>query len=179
MTTICVYCASSHGSRPAYTVAARELGNEIARRGFDMVYGGGHVGLMGEVADAALAGGRNVTGVITEFLHDLEVGHTAVTELIVVADMATRKREMFERADAFVILPGGLGTMEELFEVWCWAALGLHPKALGLLDVEGYFDDLLSFMQRGVDDGLLGAEHLDLLRVADSAAALLDLLLSP
>ena len=139
-----------------------------------MVYGGGHVGLMGEVADEALAGGRAVTGVITEHLLALEVGHTAVTELIVVPDMPSRKQAMFERADAFVILPGGLGTMEELFEVWCWAALGLHPKALGLLNVEGYYDQLLAFMQRGVDDGLLAAGHLGLVRVSDDPSELLD-----
>jgi uncharacterized protein (TIGR00730 family) len=176
MTAICVYCASSHGARPAYAEAARSLGREIGARGFDLVYGGGHVGLMGEVADEVLAAGRNVTGVITSHLYALEVGHTALTELVVVDDMSTRKRAMFERADAFAILPGGLGTMEELFEVWCWAALGLHPKSLGVLDVDGYFEDLLRFMRRAVDDGLLGAEHFALLRVAQSAADLLDLL---
>ena len=173
-TTVCVYCAASHGSRPAYASVARGLGREIVRRGFDLVYGGGHVGLMGEVADQVLAGGRAVTGVITEHLLALEVGHTAVTELIVVPDMATRKKAMFDRADAFVILPGGLGTLEELFEVWCWAALGLHPKVLGLLNVDGYYDHLLAFLRRGVEDGLLSGEHLGLVRVSEDPADLLD-----
>ena len=171
---ICVYCAAHHGSRSAYTAAARALGTAIAHRGLDLVYGGGHVGLMGEIADAVLAGGRPVTGIITEHLMALEVGHDAVTEMIVVGDMAARKAEMFSRSDAFAVLPGGVGTLEELFEIWCWASLGLHPKRLGLLNVEGYYDHLLSFLDRAVADGLLGGAHLDLLVVETDPDALLD-----
>lgn len=172
MATICVYCAAHHGTRPAYAAAARALGSAIVAGGHDLVYGGGHVGLMGEVADVVLAGGRHVTGVITRHLMGLEVGHEAVSEMIVVDDMAARKAAMFERADAFAVLPGGVGTLEELFEVWCWAALGLHPKRLGLLDVEGYFDHLLAFMDRAVDDGLLRSEHRHLPVVSGDPALL-------
>ncbi|MFN8050019.1 MAG: TIGR00730 family Rossman fold protein [Acidimicrobiales bacterium] len=164
---ICVYLASRHGARPAFTDGARQLGAALGATGCDLVYGGGSVGLMGEVADAVLAAGGAVTGVITEHLYNMEVGHTAVTELIVVPDMPTRKKEMFDRSEGFLVLPGGVGTMEELFEVWCWAALGLHPKALGLLNTDGYYDHLLAFMQRSVDDQLMKQETLDLMIVDD------------
>lgn len=162
---LCAYLASRHGADPAFTDAARETGRAIVAAGCDLVYGGGSVGLMGEIADSVLDAGGSVTGIITEHLHQLEVAHTAVTELVVVPDMPTRKKEMFDRADGFVILPGGVGTMEELFEVWCWAALGLHPKALGLLNVNGYYDGLLEFMGRAVADGVMGQRVLDLLHV--------------
>lgn len=164
---ICVYLASRHGTDPAYTDSTRRLGAALAAEGCDLVYGGGSVGLMGEVANAVLAGGGEVTGVITEHLYSLEVGHQQLTELVVVPDMPTRKREMFDRAEGFVIAPGGVGTMEELFEVWCWAALGLHPKALGMLNTNGYYDHLLAFMERSVDDGLMSRHTLDLLIVED------------
>jgi uncharacterized protein (TIGR00730 family) len=150
---ICVYLASRHGNR---------------------VYGGGSVGLMGEIANAVLESGGAVTGIITEHLYNLEVGHTAVTELVVVPDMPTRKKAMFDRSEGFIVLPGGVGTMEELFEVWCWAALGLHPKALGLLNTDGYYDHLLAFMQRAVDDQLMSAATLELLVVDDDATRLVD-----
>ena len=171
---LCVYLASRHGTNPAYTEATRRLGVAMAAGGCDLVYGGGSVGLMGEVADAVLAGGGAVTGVITEHLFNLEVGHQTVTELIVVPDMPTRKKAMFDRAEGFLIAPGGVGTMEELFEVWCWAALGLHPKTLGLLNTEGYYDGLLTFMQRSVADGLTSARTLDLLIVDDDPERLVD-----
>jgi len=164
---ICVYLASRHGADSAYTESTRRLGAALAVAGCDLVYGGGSVGLMGEVADAVLAAGGAVTGVITEHLFELEVGHAEVTELIVVPDMPTRKKEMFDRARGFVVAPGGVGTMEELFEVWCWAALGLHPKALGMLNTNGYFDHLLAFMQRAVADGLMSQATLDLLIVEE------------
>jgi uncharacterized protein (TIGR00730 family) len=173
-----VYLASRHGTDPEYTTATRRLGTALADAGCDLVYGGGSVGLMGEVADAVLAGGGAVTGVITDHLFGLEVGHQTVTELIVVPDMPTRKKEMFDRAEGFVIAPGGVGTMEELFEVWCWAALGLHPKALGLLNTSGYYDHLLAFMQRSVDDGLLSKRTLDLLIVDDDPERLVTRLTS-
>lgn len=164
---LCAYLASRHGGDPAYTELARATGRAIANAGGDLVYGGGSVGLMGEIAHATLEAGGNVVGIITEHLYSLEVARQDITELIVVPDMPTRKREMFERAEGFLILPGGVGTMEELFEVWCWAALGLHPKALGLLNVNGFYDGLLSFMHRAVDDGLMGAGTLELLMVDD------------
>lgn len=164
-----MYCASHHGRRPGHTLAARELGAAIADRGWSLVYGGGQIGLMGEVADTALARGAHVTGVITEHLLGLEVGHSAVTELVVVSDMAERKREMFARADAFCVLPGGIGTLEELFEVWCWSSLGLHRKPLVILNADGYFTPMLSFLQRALDDGLLRAEALEAAAVVASA----------
>lgn len=169
---VCVYLASRHGTRPQYTEATRALGGALADAGCDLVYGGGSVGLMGELANAVLTGGGVVTGVITQHLFDKEVGHRDVTDLIVVPDMPTRKKEMFDRSEAFVVLPGGVGTMEELFEVWCWAALGLHPKVLGLLNTDGYYDDLLSFVQRSVDDDLMSASTLDLLIVDDDPVSL-------
>lgn len=175
---ICVYLGSRHGASPAYTDAARRLGAALADAGCDLVYGGGSVGLMGEVANAALAGGAAVTGVITEHLLDREVGHHDVTELVVVPDMSSRKREMFERAEGFAVVPGGVGTMEELFEVWCWAALGLHPKALAMLNTEGYYDQLLAFMQRTVDDGFMDQRTLDLLVVDDDPERLVSRLVA-
>lgn len=171
---ICVYLASRHGTEPAYTDDTRRLGTALASSGCDLVYGGGSVGLMGEIADAVLAAGGAVTGVITEHLYGLEVGHQQVTELIVVPDMPTRKKAMFDRAEGFVIAPGGVGTMEELFEVWCWAALGLHPKTLGLLNTQGYYDHLLAFMQRSVDDQLMSQRTLDLLIVDDDPMRLVE-----
>lgn len=169
MPAVCVYCAARHGAKESYTSAARHVGATFAGRGWDLVYGGGRVGLMGEVADAALAGGSHVTGVITTHLLGLEVGHDAVSELVVVADMAERKREMFQRSDAFVILPGGIGTLEELFEIWCWSSLGLHAKPLVLVNVDGYFDQLVGFLRHSIDVGLFTDPGLDLATVVVSA----------
>jgi uncharacterized protein (TIGR00730 family) len=171
---LCVYCGSRPGDRPAYATAARQIGAEIGRRGWALVYGGGNVGLMGEVADAALAGGAPVTGVIPESLKAREVAHLGLTELHVVPDMHVRKQMMAERADAFVALPGGIGTLEELFEVWTWRQLGYHTKPLGLLNVEGYFDDLLRFMRGTVDQGFLSCQQHANLQVGVCAATLLD-----
>lgn len=171
---ICVYMASRHGNRIPYTTAARRLAGALADHGCDLVYGGGSVGLMGEVATTVLDAGGAVTGVITQHLYDLEVAHSRVTELIVVPDMQTRKRAMFDRSEAFIVLPGGVGTMEELFEVWCWASLGLHPKVLGLLNVDGYYDHLCAFMQRSVDDGLTNQATIDLLIVDDDPVSLVE-----
>ena len=171
---LCAYLASRPGGDPAFSDMARRTGRAVAESGADLVYGGGSSGLMGDIADACLATGGRVTGVITEHLYDLEVAHQAVTELIVVGDMPERKREMFERADGFLVLPGGIGTMEELFEVWCWAALGLHPKALGLLNVNGFYDRLLEFMQRAASDGLMAPSTLELLFVDDDPQRLVE-----
>ncbi len=174
---LCVYCASNLGDDPAFADSARALGEELGRRGVDLVYGGGHIGLMGIVADAALGAGRHVTGVITEELADREVAHRGVTELVVVADMPARKRAMYEAADAFMALPGGVGTMEELFEVLCWAYLGLHPKPIGLLNVSGFYDPLIQFLDGAVDRGLCKPRVRELLRVGEDPAELLDRLL--
>jgi len=172
-----VYCASHVGDDPAYADAARRLGSELGRRGVDLVFGGGHVGLMGLVADGALAGGRHVIGVITEQLVDREIAHDGVTELLVVPDMPARKRVMYDAADAFMTLPGGLGTMEEFFEVLCWGYLGLHPRPMGLLNVAGYFDHLVAFIDGAVDHGLCNPRVRVLLRVGEDPADLLDSLL--
>ncbi len=172
---VCVFCGSSPGVRPSYLEAARALGATIARRGLGLVYGGASVGLMGAVAEAALAAGGEVIGVLPRSLQEREIAHLGLTELHVVDSMHTRKAMMAERADAFVALPGGLGTLEELFEVLTWRLLGLHRKPAGLLDVEGYYAPLVAFLERSVDEGFLRREHLRL-EVERDADALLDAL---
>ena len=152
---ICVYCGSRHGVQPVYTEAARAIGTLIGRQGHGLVYGGGNVGLMGVVADAVLAAGGAVTGVIPEALVQREVGHQGLSEQFVVPDMHVRKRMMAERADAFVALPGGIGTLEELYEVWTWRQLGYHDKPIGLLNTAGFYDRLLAFMDLTVEQGFL------------------------
>ena len=171
--SICVYCGSRHGVRPAYTAVARALGTAIGARGWQLVYGGGKVGLMGEVADATLAAGGRVVGVIPESLERLEVGHPGLHELHVVPTMHVRKQMMAERADAFIALPGGIGTLEELYEVWTWRQLGYHRQPIGLLNVEGYYDGLLSFMQHTAAEGFLTNAQLDVLQVGTEPEALL------
>jgi uncharacterized protein (TIGR00730 family) len=152
---ICVYCGSRHGAQPAYAEAARAFGTLVGRQGHGLVYGGGNVGLMGVVADAVLAAGGPVIGVIPEALVQREVGHQGLSEQHVVPDMHVRKRLMAERADAFVALPGGIGTLEELYEVWTWRQLGYHDKPVGLLNVRGFYDELLAFMDHTVSEGFL------------------------
>lgn len=171
--SICVYCGSRHGALPAYTAAARELGTAIGSQGWQLVYGGGKVGLMGEVADATLAAGGRVVGVIPESLQKREVGHTGLTELHVVPTMHLRKQMMAERADVFIALPGGIGTLEELYEVWTWRQLGYHDQPIGLLNVQGYYDDLLRFMARTVSEGFLAQAQMENLVVGTEAPALL------
>lgn len=171
--SICVYCGSRHGAQAAYTAAARELGAAIGALGWQLVYGGGKVGLMGEVADATLAAGGRVVGVIPESLQKLEVGHTGLTELHVVPTMHLRKQMMAERADVFIALPGGIGTLEELYEVWTWRQLGYHDQPIGLLNVQGYYDDLLRFMARTVSEGFLAQSQLQNLHVGIDPKALL------
>ncbi|MDP1901301.1 MAG: TIGR00730 family Rossman fold protein [Rubrivivax sp.] len=171
--SICVYCGSRHGERPSYTQAARALGAAIGSRGWQLVYGGGKVGLMGEVADATLNAGGRVIGVIPETLKQREVGHLGLHELHVVPDMHVRKQMMAERADAFIALPGGIGTLEELYEVWTWRQLGYHDQPIGLLNIEGYYDDLLRFMRHSVREGFLSASQLETLQVAEDPQALL------
>jgi uncharacterized protein (TIGR00730 family) len=172
--SICVYCGSRHGAQASYTDAARALGQAIGSRGWQLVYGGGKVGLMGEVADATLAAGGRVVGVIPESLQRLEVGHLGLDELHVVPTMHVRKQMMAERADAFIALPGGIGTLEELYEVWTWRQLGYHDQPIGLLNVAGYYDSLLHFMQHSVDEGFLASAQLAAVRVAQDPVALLD-----
>jgi hypothetical protein len=172
--SICVYCGSRHGAQVEYTEAARALGTAIGQRGWQLVYGGGRVGLMGEVADATLAAGGRVVGVIPESLQKLEVGHTGLSELHVVPTMHVRKQLMAERADAFIALPGGIGTLEELYEVWTWRQLKYHDNPIGLLDTAGYWQPLLRFMDHTVVEGFLGAAMRDLVLVGNEPVALLD-----
>jgi len=172
--SICVYCGSRPGAKPEYADAARAVGAEIGRRGWQLVYGGGHAGLMGTVADAALAAGASVVGVIPESLMGRELGHRGLTELHVVQTMHERKLMMAARSDAFVALPGGIGTFEELFEVWSWRQLGYHDKPLGLLNVANYYDTLLAFLRDSERLGLMTNEQLALLEVKNDPLALLE-----
>ena len=172
--SVCVYCGSRPGADPCHAEAARELGRLVGERGARLVYGGGRVGLMGIVADAALAAGAPVLGVIPRSLMEREVGHRGLTELQVVETMHERKRRMAEQADAFVALPGGIGTFEELFEVWTWRQLGYHDQPIGLLDVAGYYRPLLDFMRQAERAGFVSEETLAMLAVDDAPARLLD-----
>lgn len=171
--TLCVFCGSRHGSDPAYTTAARAIGLGLAARGWQLVYGGGNVGLMGEVADAARAGGAWVTGVIPESLMQREVGHRGLDELHVVPTMHVRKQLMAERAHAFVALPGGLGTFEEIFEVWTWRQLGYHDRPIALLNTAGYYDGLIGFLRNTVDRGFVSQPQAEMLIVENDPQALL------
>jgi uncharacterized protein (TIGR00730 family) len=171
---VCVFCGSQPGARPEYLAAARELGAQLASHDVGIVYGGGHVGLMGALADAALAAGGRVVGVIPEHLMRPEVAHQELTELIVVDTMHTRKRLMAERSDAFVVLPGGYGTLEEMFEVVTWLQLKLHAKPVGILNVENYFDQLLQFLRHAAGEAFIRPAHFDLLIVESRAQLLLE-----
>jgi hypothetical protein len=163
--SICVYCGSRPGRHAAHAAAARETGALIGRLGWQLVYGGGRAGLMGEVADATLAAGGRVVGVIPQSLMERELGHTGLSELHVVQTMHERKRLMAERSDAFLALPGGIGTMEELFEVWTWRQLGYHDKPVGLLNTERYYDRLLAFIADMAEGGFVQASQQLLLQV--------------
>jgi uncharacterized protein (TIGR00730 family) len=173
---ICVFCGSSAGVRPEYAEAARDVGRLLAANGIGLVYGGGKRGLMGELADAAIAAGGEVIGVIPRQLELPEVAHRGITELRVVESMHERKFMMSDLSDAFIGLPGGLGTMEEFFEVATWAQLGIHSKPLGLLNVCGYFDLLDQFLGNAVEEQFLQEKHRSLIRAHNSPAALLKLL---
>lgn len=174
MKNICVYCGSASGTNPEYAEAARRVGMILAERGLGLVYGGGQVGLMGIVADAVLNAGGQVVGVIPEPLATREVAHDGLTELIVVADMHERKAMMARRSDAFLTLPGGIGTYEEFFETLSWAMLRLHHKPMGVLDVAGYFEPLQAMLDHAVSERFLRAEVLDLLVVSTDPAAIID-----
>lgn len=174
MRRLCVFCGSNPGASPVYGEAARALGSALAARGLGLIYGGGKVGLMGILADAALAGGGEVTGVIPRLLQEREVAHTGLTDLRVVGSMHERKSMMSALADGFLALPGGIGTLEEWFETWTWAQLGLHSKPFGLLNTGGYFDPLLAFLERTVAECFVRPEHRAMVLVETLPEPLLD-----
>jgi len=174
VSSVCVFCGSNGGADPAYLEAAATTGRALAERGLRLVYGGGKVGMMGAIADAALAAGGDVVGVIPQQIFDLEIGHEGVSDLRVVRSMHERKALMAELADAFVALPGGIGTFEELFEVYTWAQLGLHRKPLGLLDVAGYYAPLEGMLDHAVEQRFLRPETRAMLVRDDSLDALLE-----
>lgn len=171
---ICVFCGSNSGASPVYAEAARALGETLAERGLGLVYGGGNVGLMGVVADAALAAGAEVIGVIPRALVAHEVAHRGLTELRVVGSMHERKALMSELAGGFIALPGGIGTLEEWFETWTWAQLGLHAKPFGLLDVAGYYEQLLRFLDHVVAERFVHPDHRSMVLVDTDPGHLLD-----
>ena len=171
--SVCVFCGASPGARPIYHEAAAQLGRHIAERGLTLVYGGGAVGLMGVVADAALTAGGEVIGIIPQSLERAEIGHKGLTRLEVVDGMHARKARMAELADAFIALPGGLGTLEELFEVWTWGQLGYHAKPLGLLEVDGFYARLTDFLDHLVAERFVREQHRAILQVSASPAELL------
>lgn len=170
---VCVYCGSSGGVAPQLRQAASDLGRALAGAGLGVVYGGGRVGLMGLLADAALAAGGTVTGLIPASLTSVEVAHPGLTELLVVDSMHARKREMAARADAFAVLPGGLGTLDETFEIITWKQLGLHDKPILILDIAGYWAPLLSLLDHVVACGFAAAATRNLVRVVPTVAALM------
>ncbi|HEX7685417.1 MAG TPA: TIGR00730 family Rossman fold protein [Trinickia sp.] len=174
MKSVCVYCGSSMGAKPEYAQAAQAFGRALVDAGCSLVYGGGRVGLMGVIADEVLAAGGRVVGVIPELLVDKEVGHEGLTELHVVPDMHQRKRMMADLSDAFVALPGGAGTLEELFEVYTWAQLGYHKKAIGLYDIGGYYAPLIALLEHTVREGFMQQAYLDILQIDGQARSLLD-----
>lgn len=176
LTSVCVFCGANFGRRPAYVEAARAFGELVARRGLRLVYGGADVGLMGALADAALEAGGEVVGVMPQALMAREIGHPRISRLEVVPDMHTRKARLAELSDAFVALPGGIGTMEEVFEVWTWGQLGFHRKPVGLLNVAGYYDALSAFFRHAVAEAFLQEAHREMLVVTDDADAMLDTL---
>jgi len=174
MRSLCVFCGSSPGGRPAYRAAARQLGAVLAARRLRLVYGGARVGLMREVADAAIEAGGEVVGVIPEALRAREVAHTGLSDLRIVGSMHERKALMADLSDGFLAIPGGAGTLEEFFEVWTWAQLGIHHKPCGLLNVAGYFDGLLAFLDQAVGEEFLRREHRAMVLVDDDPGRLLD-----
>lgn len=174
--SICVYCGSRNGVDPRHVEAARTLGTLMARAGIELVYGGGRIGLMGVVADAVIAGGGKVCGIIPHHLQTVEVGHQGLTELHVVESMHIRKQMMFERSDAFVVLPGGIGTLDETFEMITWRQLRLHDRPVVVVDVAGYWQPYVQMIDHIIGQGFAGAEIRRLYDVVDSAEAVLPLL---
>jgi len=174
LNSLCVFCGSNPGASPAYGEAAARLGRTLAGRGLTLVYGGGRVGLMGVAADAALAGGGKVVGVIPEALATRELAHAGLSDLQVVGSMHERKARMSELSDGFVALPGGIGTLEEWFEVWTWSQLGFQPKPCALLNVAGYYDHLLAFLDHMTAERFLNPVHRGMAIVDDDLERLLD-----
>ncbi len=174
--SICVYCGSAFGLSPSFAAAATDLGREMGRRGIGLVYGGGRVGLMGTVADATLKAGGKVTGIIPRHLQDDEVGHDGLTELKVVDTMHTRKRMMFDLSDAFVILPGGIGTLDEAFEIITWRQLKLHDKPVVVLNIDGYWDKLVALFDQVIESGFAKPAIRQHFSVVNSVGRLFDLL---
>lgn len=172
MRSVCVFCGSRPGERAAYREAAESLAVSLVRSGLSLVYGGARVGLMGFIADAVLEAGGEVVGVIPDALQRREIAHTGLTELIVVPDMHARKARMASLADAFITLPGGLGTYEELFEIATWAQLGMHNKPIGVLNVEHYFDPLIRLLRTCIDEGFVPASHRELFVIEHDPNAL-------
>lgn len=175
--SICVYCGSRSGNLPEFAALAEQVGNWIGKRGGQLVYGGGSNGLMGILANATLAAGGRVIGVIPEALVEKEWAHNGCSELHIVETMHERKRIMAERADAFLALPGGIGTLEEFFEVWTWRHLGYHDKPVGLLNADGYYDKLLAFLQSAVASGFMTPLLMDLVQTGSQAQPLLESLI--
>jgi uncharacterized protein (TIGR00730 family) len=173
LASVCVFCGSNAGADPAYVTTAEAVGRGLAERGIRIVYGGGRVGMMGALADAARDAGGEVVGVMPRALVEREIGHMGLDDLRIVGSMHERKALMVELADAFIALPGGIGTLEELFEVYTWAQLGIHAKPLGLLDVLGYYAPLAGFLDHAVDQRFLRSETRSLLAVADDLDSLL------
>jgi len=174
MKSICVFAGSANGSNEIYSLRAKDLGLEIAKRDLSMVYGGGSKGLMGVVADAALSGGASVTGVITEKLHDIEVGHNSLTSLEIVKTMHERKSRMAQLSDAIISLPGGVGTWEEFFEALAWNQLGIYSKPIVLFDVDGYYSKLYEFTEFSVQAGFLPKSTHDEFFISDSLEEIFD-----
>lgn len=177
MEQVCVYCGSSPGRGQRYLATARAMGKALAGRGLGLVYGGASIGLMGELAEAVLDADGQVTGVIPTVVEDQEVAHGGLTELIQVDTMHKRKTIMAERADAFIAMPGGLGTLEELFEILTWSQLRIHAKPVGLLNAHGYYNHLLAFLDHCVDEELIRSRHRDMLQVDSEPDALLERML--
>ncbi|WP_118182073.1 TIGR00730 family Rossman fold protein [Paraburkholderia phosphatilytica] len=173
MKSVCVFCGSSDGARPVYADAAKAFGRALVAAGLTLVYGGGKVGLMGVIADTVMAEGGRAVGVIPELLVDKEVGHKGLSELHVVPDMHQRKKMMADLADAFVAMPGGAGTLEELFEVYTWAQLGYHHKAVALYNIDGFYDPLIALLRHTVHEGFMRQTYFDILQIDADPAALI------
>ena len=177
--SVCVFCGAAFGARADYSRAAAAVGTEIGSRGWTLVYGGGRVGLMGVLADAAIAAGARVIGVIPQFLYDREVAHLGLSSLELVTSFAERKQRMGELSDAFLSLPGGVGTLDEMFEAWSWTQARLQDKPSGLLNIAGYYDSLAAFIEHAVAEGLIKPESRRALHVSDDVGELLTTLSQP
>ena len=178
MKQVCIFCGSYKGTQPIYITAAHAMGRGLAQRGLGLVYGGGRVGLMGAVADGTLAGGGKAVGIIPQSLVDRELAHKGLSELHVVDSMHTRKAMMADIADAFIAMPGGFGTLDELFEIITWAQLGFHHKPIALLNIGGYFDTMLTFIEHMATEGFIKPEHRNAMLVKNQVDDLLDSLLT-